>query len=100
MARRNRLVKVFNTLHKLGYWCKMNHACCQTCGWAAIPKGNEHKAVFYHSQDAEHLRETGDVYLAWAGNGAEIVKAVKDCGMKVEWDGTEDTRIKVIGVYA
>lgn len=99
MARRNRLVKVFNNLRKLGYFCKMNHTCCQSCGWAEIPKGNENKAVFYHAQDAERLATTGDVHLAWAGNGYEIVKAIEDAGMKVEWDGTENSRIKVLDVY-
>ena len=99
MARRNRLVKVFNSLRKQGYFCKMNHACCQTCGWAEIPEGNAGKVVFYHAQDAERLATTGDVHLSWAGNGYEIVKAIEAAGMKVEWNGTEAQRIKVLDVY-
>lgn len=94
----SKLVKAFNSLRKKGYFCKMNHTCCQTCGWAEIPEGNDRKVVFYHAQDAERLKETGDVYLAWAGNGYEIVKAIEETGLQVEWDGKGDSRIKVLGV--
>lgn len=93
----NKLVKVFNTLRKKGYFCAMNHTCCNTCGWAEIPEGQE-KVVFYHNQDAQRLKETGDVHLSWSGDGSEIVKAIEESGLKVEWDGSEGQKIKVLNV--
>lgn len=95
----NRLVGVFKELRKFGYFAKMNHTCCQSCGWAEIPTDKSDKVVFFHKQDAVRLRDSGNVHLAWSGDGNEIVEIIKKHGMEVEWDGTDKTRIFVKGVY-
>lgn len=64
-----------------------------------VPDEKSDKAVFFHSQDAMDLKKTGNVYLAWSGDGNEIVEIIKKHGMEVEWDGTVEKRIFVKGVY-
>lgn len=88
----------FKALRKLGYFAAQDFYCCQSCGWAAIPEGQDEKAVFYHEQDAEHLKR-GSVCLAWSGNGSEIVKTLKEnidhSFVKIIWDGSDFTRIEI-----
>lgn len=86
------LNKAFRELRKLEYFAKQNWKCCQICGCAAIPKENN-DYVFYHAQDKEMWLEGGEMYLAWAGDGAEIVNVFENAGFLVEWDGSEGTRI-------
>jgi len=89
------ITAAFRDLRKHGYFAKQNHECCQTCGWAAVPEDKSNKVVFYHAQDAQDLKSRGSCYLAWAGNGKEIVDILKAHNLKVEWDGTNDERIKI-----
>lgn len=89
----DKIKKAFSALRKSGYECHMNWKCCQSCGCAAIK--NEKKYVFYHAQDAERM-SNGYVYLSFGGNGHEIARAMERAGLKVEWDGTDDQRIKVL----
>lgn len=90
------LSKAFKQLRKAGYFARQNFMCCQSCGWSAIPEEKSNKVVFYHSQDKEDINKDRDFYLAWAGNGAEILEIFKNNGILCEWDGTEETRIKVL----
>jgi hypothetical protein len=71
------------------YW-----TCCMTCGQDELPDGTENY-VFYHMQDADHLREFGNCYLAYGGDADHIVRRLKEAGLVVEWNGSRDTRIKV-----
>lgn len=89
------LNRAFAQLRKLGYTAKQNFWCCQTCAWHDLTDEEAKKTVFYHSQDNDDLKENGTCHLAWAGNGEEIVKVLKDNGIKVDWDGSENTRIKI-----
>jgi hypothetical protein len=89
------LTKAFNDLRRKGYFARQNFTCCQSCGWAEVPNEYENRAVFYHQQDQESMREGGDLYLAWAGNGQEIVKIFEKYGFLVDWNGDNRTRIKV-----
>lgn len=70
--------------------------CCQSCGWAAMEDTEAKKAVFYHHQDAPDIKKWGEVYLCWAGDGIEIVTLAKASGLGVVWNGTKETRIKVL----
>lgn len=89
------LNKGFKQLRKLGYVAHQDFWCCSTCGWAALTEKECEKAVFYHHQDKQRMLEDGEVYLAWSGNGDEIVKVFTDLGLKVEWDGSKSKRIKI-----
>jgi len=95
----NRLVGVFKELRNLGYFSKMNNGWNMSVGWDLVPDENADKAVFFHKQDAMDLKKSGNVYLAWSGDGNEIVEIIKKHGMEVVWSGTDKTRIFVKGVY-
>ena len=87
------LTQAFRALRKEGYWARQNWQCCQTCGWANVPQEKGDKAVFYHAQDARHLRDDEpEVWLAWSGDGGKIVDILKEF-VKVDWDGSANKRI-------
>lgn len=83
----------FRTLRKRGYFARQNFWCCQTCGCAAVPEDHAKSYVFYHNQDAETLKKDGGTFLAWDGDGDEIVKCCLEAGLIVKWDGNKNTRI-------
>lgn len=91
----SKLSKAFKQLRKLGYFARQNFWCCQSCGWAAIPDGECEKVVFYHSQDNEDKKEGKPFYLAWCGDGNEIVSVLQQNGIVVDWNGSENSRIRV-----
>lgn len=95
MGTRERIKIAFAALRREGYFARMNFMCCQTCGWAAVPKGRADKVVFYHAQDAEDLAAGRPMMMAWAGDSAVIVRAFRDAGLKVIWDGDDAKRIAV-----
>lgn len=92
---KSNLNKAFKALRKAGYFAKQNFTCCQSCAWAEVPDEQSEKAVFYHRQDADDLKESGSCHLAWAGDGKEIVKILEENGVKTEWEGTDNKRIKI-----
>ncbi len=51
-------------------------------------------------QDADYLKEDGICYLAWGGSGQTICTALRDQHLEVDWNGSEHTRIAVIGLEA
>lgn len=89
-----KLTSAFVDLRSRGYFARKNWQCCMSCGYEAIPD-HYTKAVFYHAQDAARLKATGEVCLAWDGDGAEIVDCLERAGLAVSWNGKKETRIKV-----
>ena len=89
------LSKAFKALRKKGYFARQSFWCCQSCAWSAMTDEQANKAVFYHRQDADNLRDSGTCHLAWSGNGQEIVDVLKDNGIKVDWDGSDSKRILI-----
>jgi hypothetical protein len=85
----------YKDLRAKGYFCRSNFWCCSTCALAAIPEGRGDKFVFYHRQDDRDIDKSGSCMLAWAGDGDEIASAMERAGLKVEWNGSERTRILV-----
>lgn len=94
MSKHN-LNKSFKELSEMGYFAKQNFWCCQNCAWAAMHEKQAKKAVFYHMQDNEDLKEKGMCYLSWSGNGEEIVSILNKNGIKTSWDGDENKRILI-----
>jgi hypothetical protein len=92
---KTKLNSAFRQLRKAGYFAKQNFWCCQTCAWSDVPDEYENKAVFYHRQDTPNIKEFGHVHLAWAGDGEEICNILRENGLKVIWDGSENKRILV-----
>jgi hypothetical protein len=91
----SKLGAAFRKLGQAGYFARWKFSCCQSCGWRAVPESFANKAVFYHDQDADDLKETGSVYLCWRGDGEFICKTLNDAGLETEWDGDNTKRIFV-----
>jgi len=96
-TNKEQINKAFKELRRVGYFAKQDFWCCQSCGWGAMTDKEAEKAVFYHRQDLERFKETGELMLAWSGNGAEIVRIFEHFGLKINWNGLGDTRISVRG---
>lgn len=92
---KKKLNAAFRALRKVGYTAKQNFWCCQNCAWHALTDEEADKAVFYHQQDNDTFKETGECYLAWSGNGAEIVGILEEAGLTVTWNGSDTQRIMV-----
>ena len=96
---KNLITKAFKLLRNKGYFAKQNYYCCTNCGWSAIPEDKADHAVFYHNQNAESFEKDGNIrkkdilYLAWSGNGKEIVEILQSVNFKVVWNGKEETKI-------
>jgi len=90
------LTPAFKALRKEGFFARQNFWCCQSCGCAAVPEDKSEAYVFYHAQDKQDLVSKGSCYLAWSGDGAKIVEVLTAHGIKTEWDGSANTRIKMI----
>jgi hypothetical protein len=93
--------KAFASLRPLGYFCRSNFWCCQSCAWSDIPPDKKNKVVFWHNQDTEGAKDnekkgkTPYLYLAWAAPDAkEIVQALRDQGLVVMYQD-KDKRILV-----
>lgn len=95
------ITRVFKKLRLAKYGkfvAKQNFLCCGSCAWAEL--GDKfpdcENIVFYHNQCYESLKETGSVYLQWAGDGDAIKNAfIKMDECDVIWDGDSGTCIKL-----
>lgn len=95
---KKKLTAAFRKLRKAGYFARQNFWCCQSS--SAIPEEYSEKYVFYHRQDNDILKEKNECYLAWDGDGKEIVRILSEAGLYVDWNGDNNTRILVMGLWA
>ena len=98
MTTKEKVNMAFKLLRKAGYFAKQNFWCCQSCAWSNIPEGID-KVVFYHNQDNdswENKELKKDLYLAWSGSGQEIVSILSSVGLNLDWNGSEDKRIRIL----
>lgn len=91
---KNHIRKAFDELETHGYTTRMNFECCQSCGWNALGEEEAKKAVFYHNQDNEQLRESQSVYLAWSGDG-DFITSILSKYFTVTWSGHGAQRIHI-----
>jgi len=104
--------KAFNKLMDFNILAKKDWTCCQSCGHGEmkdflsnfnrlyrIGKTLELKNyLFFHDQDRDHLNARGSTYLAYDLDEEAkkiVMKVFQDHGLKPEWNGSEDTRIKI-----
>jgi hypothetical protein len=93
---KSRIHKAYKILEDKGYFCGYAHACCNTCGWAEVPEGQDMgKVVFFHRQNEAELKETGSTHLAWSGNAGEIMGAFGSVGILTLWEGDENRKIQI-----
>lgn len=117
---RNNILKAFAYLRRKGIIARANFLCCQNCAGyditqIAVKQVNEGKevngCVFWHGQDEESWQRSGYMYLAFgdmdSGDigkiglettevGKRVVAALKQFNVPYEWDGSANTRIKVM----
>jgi hypothetical protein len=110
----DRLDAAFAALEANGIIARQNFSCCQSCGWGEI--GDEVRAIhaaglpargctFYHVQDTEGAIEGHGIFLSYAAwesgddaalsVGHEIQAELKAHGLKPEWNGSLEQRIRV-----
>ena len=92
---KTKITKAFRELRKQGYVAKQNFWCCQSCAWGDLSDEESEKAVFYHEQDNQDLKENGKCCLSWSGDGQLIVDILTKNGLIVEWDGSNNKRIVI-----
>jgi len=121
VARNRKLVlEAFKNLRKQGLIARANFLCCSNCAGSEIESyvSNlpEEKAkrikgcVFWHKQDEDDIWRHGEMYLAYGSIdsskhgevglptkevGELVVRALKEQGLSVEWDGDPHVRILV-----
>jgi hypothetical protein len=114
----DRLNLAFAQLERMGIIARHNCAVCQGSGGkkileeldAARKRGRYVRGyTFYHFQDLQSVQSEGDLCLSYGASeddvaaslriGHEVVRALKRQGLKVEWDGTHATRIRVFLVW-
>lgn len=104
----DKLTSAFEELSENGIVAKENFTCCQSCGsyeiWEHAVEGDV-GYVFYHQQDTERAVEGEGVYLSYGHIGVakkplteiteQIVKTIEKHGLKVDWNGSVNTRMLV-----
>jgi hypothetical protein len=110
----DRLDAAFVELERVGIVCRQDFSDCGTCGAGEIQDEMQKVSksgkrvrgyAFYHSQDTESAVEGDGLCLNYgaiedgeapaAKIGREIAAALKQQGLKVDWDGTWEKRICV-----
>jgi hypothetical protein len=80
-----KIASAFRELERLGY-----------STWSGLRTlGDEEIYVTFHPGDARTLHGTGEMYLAWQGNAAEILEVLSRHGLSPEWDGSDHTKILI-----
>ncbi len=117
------LTAAFGTLSDLGYIAREDFACCGNCAGFELtmiaeeeidrgrPAESIRGAVYYHRKDADRLAAGSDFFIGYGpldsvkyGDlglpteqiGQEVVDVLGQHGVRTEWDGDGDKRIKVL----
>jgi len=107
------LTGAFADLRKQGFMAKQNCMCCSGCAcakiWTEIQKkpGKYIGAVYYHKQDTDHLKESGEFCVGfgpmnvdaedwvWLLAGHAAKTTFERYGLAVEWSGSRDQRLTI-----
>ncbi|HZM75334.1 MAG TPA: hypothetical protein VFC19_06385 [Candidatus Limnocylindrales bacterium] len=103
------LDRAFEELEEAGIVARQNFACCMNCGSSEIFDERDDSRewrgyVFFHEQDTDRLIENGSVYLAYGAFSqtdlpqmveTDILPALIRHGLRPDWDGDVNTRIRV-----
>ncbi|MFZ1082426.1 MAG: HNH endonuclease signature motif containing protein [Candidatus Kryptoniota bacterium] len=111
----DRLDSAFAELESREIVCRQNFADCQNCGyrdiWKEISKekrkGKKVRGfTFFDEQDTEHVIDDGNLYLCYGSVlsseaadikiAKEIVDAIRNHGLEVDWNNTIGQRIRVV----
>lgn len=120
---RTALGEAFKELRKLGYVARQSFSCCDNCARYEIAnevakrggktrkgaKQDVRGCVLYNRQATSNMNSSGTLYLAYGqldlfggavgisthDAGLEVVDVLRKHDLKVEWNGSENTKIKV-----
>ena len=94
---RAKISAAFRALRKKGWTAKMNFSCCSSCAWSELSEDHneDDEIVFFHNQDNDRLKETGETWLSWSGDGRVLFDVLNDFELTPIWDGSKDTRFKI-----
>lgn len=115
---RRRVQGAFGELRRMGFITKTNFSCCMTCAIAELgeiaEKRHRNKAVYWHRQDDEHFKKTGQLYIRFCylpppgieGDtipleteiGEKVAAALRKQGLELDWSGNPNQTIRVMGV--
>lgn len=103
-----RLSRAFIALEATGITARENFACCRTCGQAEIAAAGSPDArgyVYFHSQCTDSAAVGHGLALLYGGFdgssdttasiGREIVAALQETGLSVEWNGDPEQTITI-----
>jgi hypothetical protein len=112
----DRLDAAFEELNRRGVVARHDWWCCQNCGHGAmadevelqperVPGVPVRGYAFYHNQDTEAAVDGGGLFIAYGAEapgdesllaiGHELVEVLKRHGLRVDWSGSTDKRIRV-----
>ncbi|WP_030916618.1 DUF6891 domain-containing protein [Streptosporangium amethystogenes] len=104
-----RLSRAFTALEAAGITARENFTCCRTCGQAEIGAAGSPDArghVYFHSQCTDSAAAGHGLALLYGGFdgssdttasiGREIVAALRETGLSVEWNGDPRQAITVV----
>ncbi|MEE1767304.1 hypothetical protein PUR34_03710 [Streptomyces sp. JV185] len=107
----DRLTRAFARLEQGGITAREHFACCRSCGLAEIRGAGQEDArgfVFFHTQGTASAAAGHGLTLYYGGFGEaadetafvgrEVVEALGDAGLTVEWDGAPDRAIELTGL--
>ncbi|MFF7336834.1 DUF6891 domain-containing protein [Streptomyces sp. NPDC008163] len=106
-----RLERAFARLDRGGITARENFTCCRSCGMSEIAEAGREDArgfVFFHGQGTESAAAGHGLALYYGGFGdspertaavgREVVAALGEAGLTVEWDGSPDKAIELTGL--
>ncbi len=117
-AVRCRLKLAFGKLRKLGFITKSNFSCCSTCAIYELgeiaEKRRRNRAVYWHGQDETDFRKgdslnvrycylppkgiEGDATRVRTEIGEQVVAALKEAGLELDWNGNPNVIIRITGI--
>jgi cold shock CspA family protein len=104
---RRALGQAFRSLEKGGILARANFTCCGTCASAELGELVRRKGakggIYWHQQDEERLRETGEVDLGYVSGsmttaevGLSAVRSLEKAGLTVHWNRNPGERIRLM----
>jgi hypothetical protein len=112
----DRLDAAFAAMQRRGVIARQNFSCCSNCGHAEMwgemrsppPNWLVEGYAFYHMQDTERAVEGGGLYVKYgaveegeeaaAAVGRVVAEELRNAGLTVEWDGSPDRAVGVVGL--
>ncbi|TRV72408.1 hypothetical protein FKN01_30140 [Streptomyces sp. 130] len=107
----DRLEQAFARLDRGGITAREHFTCCRSCGMSEIGAAGREDArgfVFFHGQGTESAAAGHGLALYYGGFdgsaettaavGREVVAALGEAGLTVEWDGSPDRAIELTGL--